>query len=284
MIRHILLPLLLAASAAAPAAAQVINPEDRANRPPVGEVSLFGGVEMRQESLTLQMLSADARPAGGTGGAQAPFNHSQGNRGVDFDINHRLLGVRAGVMTGLSDSVFTSISLTLGAMETTLRQESDANTYAPQGRISARLDPGFALRLDLSAWLQEPDQKFFLRARYRYGASWTEFDDDFFLSSNVDGVYTESSHRISVYAGYDTGPFKPFIGVGTIWYRGGGTFKESDFARGTNKNQWTVVWRQDVPFTLELGVDLPAMQGAYARVDLALVGEFSWGFSLGGRF
>ncbi len=284
MIRRTLLTLALVVSAAAPAAAQVINPDDRANRPPVGEVSLFGGVEMRQESLTLQMLSADARPAGGTGGAQGPFNHTQGNRGVDFDINHRLLGMRVGVMTGFSESIFTSISLTLGAMETTLRQESDSNTYAPQGRIAARLDPGFALRLDLSAWLQEPDQKFFMRARYRYGASWTTFDGDFFLSSNLDGVYAESSHRISIYAGYDIGVFKPFIGVGTIWYRGGGTFKETDFARGTVKNQWTVVWRQDVPFTLELGVDLPALQGAYARVDLAFVGEISWGFSLGSRF
>jgi hypothetical protein len=283
-VRRRIFTTLILLAAALPAGAQVINQEDAANRPAAGEVTVFAGVEARHENLNLEMLSASARPGSGSPGAAGPFNHSHGNRGMEFDVNHRLLGARIGVMTGFYDSTFTSISLTFGGMETILTQESDANTYAPQGRISARLGTGFALRLDLQAWFQEPDQHFFLRARYRYGTSWTYFADDVFLGNNLEGIYHESSHRISIDAGYDSGPFKPYAGVGTVWYRGGGEFKEPDFARGSVKNSWTVVWRQRIPFTINFGVDLPALHGAYAQLEFALLGETSVGFSLGGRF
>lgn len=284
MLPRLPLLVLVLCAAAAPAAAQVVSTDDHANRPASGEVTLFGGVEMRYENIGLEMLSADARPAGGTGGAIGPFNHNHGNRGVEFDVSHRLLGARVGVLTGFYDSTFTSISLTLGGMETVLRQDADSNTYAPQGRISARTALGFALRLDLSMWFQEPGQHLFLRARYRYGTSWTHFDDDFLLSSNVEGIYAESSHRLSFDVGYDMGPFKPYVGAGTLWYRGGGELKESNFARGAIKNSWDVVWRQSIPFTINFGVDLPALEGAYAQMEFAVVGELAAGFSLGGRF
>jgi len=265
------------------ASAQVVS-RDTANRPDAGEVSVFAGVEFRNENIPLTMLSADARPASGSAGGAGPFNHNHGNRGVDFDVSHKLLGARIGVLTGFYDSTFTSISMTVGGIETTLTQDAESNTYAPQGRISARSQLGIALALDLQAWFQEPDQKLFIRARYRYSHSWADFNDDVLLSSNIEGTYAESTHRLMADFGYDIGPFKPYAGVGFLWYRGGGELKESNFARGAVKNSWRVVWRQELPITLNFGVDLPALEGAFAQMEFALLGELTLGFTLGGRF
>ncbi len=261
------LAFTLAAGSTASAQDAGSPPEKGRARPVFG---LFGGLA-EDAMMDIEVSSIS------TTGTPGPDTKSDANRNIDYQVRHQLLAFVLGLEAAPKEvkGLEVSVSLVLGSASTVLTESADeGSVYNPNPgdgdfRNNATDNGSFVFGFALRGHLLVQNAGF-VGIHYDFVTGTSEFNDEPFFDSRIEGDYEFTRHRIRVFGGGKVGPLMPYISVGFILYDATADLRQAD---DPTPDTWDADFEAEDPFRLALGVQADDGGRVTGRAELSLLGE-----------